>query len=371
MKKINLLKRIALGATVLGLGTALLSCSSFSKGGALKDGLFIDDVTTERMADGSTLVTITYTSDDKAPTTFIIPAGNEGNGITGVETKTNEDGTTTITISYREGEDTVLTVDKAVGIASVESTYDEETGDTSLIITYSDGTKSDPIVIAKGQKGDTGNGIASISVVPMDDGSSLLIIKFTDEDMANVTVTIPAPLKGDTGVGIEDIVCQLNEEDGFYHFYITYTDGNTADRAFAQFTSWHSGAGLPSNDIGIEGDFYFDTAHQVIYHKENGVWVPTVDLKTQGQAYTLTFNLNDENDASMPAGYTSTYQITDGEYFYSSTGKNLPVPTRSGYEFHGWWTSSFGDKDPNAGHLTELTSICSDLTVYASWEAAS
>lgn len=35
---------------------------------------------------------------------------------------------------------------------------------------------------------------------------------------------------------------------------------------------WHSGSGVPSSDIGKDGDFYLDTATKDIYFKDSGVW---------------------------------------------------------------------------------------------------
>ena len=83
----------------------------------------------------------------------------------------------------------------------------------------------------------------------------------------------------------------------------------------------------------------------------------------------MKFDLNDSADApaSMPLGTLFTYEIVGGNYFKAS-GYEIPVPTREGYIFAGWYTVKI-PTDVN-GALTDLTAVFSDLTLYAKWELA-
>ena len=69
--------------------------------------------------------------------------------------------------------------------------------------------------------------------------------------------------------------------------------------------------------------------------------------------YTITFDANggEVNPASAETG--------DGYRLAS-----LPVPTRDGYAFHGWFFDKTGD-----AHVTTFTTFDSDATVYAQWAA--
>ena len=76
-----------------------------------------------------------------------------------------------------------------------------------------------------------------------------------------------------------------------------------------------------------------------------------------GQCYTVTFNVNGAGGSVSPESKSVTYASTYGD---------LPVPTRTGYTFGGWHTSTSG------GSLVEATntvSITSAQTLYAHWAA--
>jgi len=47
-------------------------------------------------------------------------------------------------------------------------------------------------------------------------------------------------------------------------------------QAFAEldkFMKWRSGAGLPSKNLGVDGEFYLEEITKTIYKKVNGNWV--------------------------------------------------------------------------------------------------
>ena len=71
--------------------------------------------------------------------------------------------------------------------------------------------------------------------------------------------------------------------------------------------------------------------------------------------YTITFNPN--GGLLDVASKTVTYDSTYGE---------LPVPTRVGYTFAGWWTSASGGSQKSASSIVDTLS---NQTLYAHWNA--
>ena len=60
------------------------------------------------------------------------------------------------------------------------------------------------------------------------------------------------------------------------------------------------------------------------------------------------------------------YQIPHGSYFAAQEGYTIPIPTRNGYDFVGWYTTK--TITPTSGKFTDLTPVMADLTLYAIWE---
>ncbi len=73
----------------------------------------------------------------------------------------------------------------------------------------------------------------------------------------------------------------------------------------------------------------------------------------------------DVNEGNLPYGTAILYKIKHGTYF-ASAGYQIPIPTRSGYNFKGWYTSK--SVTPATGCFTDLTPVCGELTLYAIWE---
>ena len=68
----------------------------------------------------------------------------------------------------------------------------------------------------------------------------------------------------------------------------------------------------------------------------------------------------------MPDGFDLPYcYIQRNTYFKQNGYGNIPVPTREGYTFLGWYTTK--TIGPTSGVLTDLTPILSDLELYAQW----
>lgn len=70
--------------------------------------------------------------------------------------------------------------------------------------------------------------------------------------------------------------------------------------------------------------------------------------------YTVKFN---GNGGSTPADITVTYDAVYGE---------LPIPTRTGYTFAGWWTAATGGTPVTADTKVQITAT---QTLYAHWTA--
>ncbi len=367
------------------LCTALTGCGGFFS----EEALQIEDVVCTPLGDGSIRLTITYVDDVKDPDIYTIPKGNtgddgpSGNGIeniTSVYDAVNK--RTVLTISYTDkanSPDQELVIPDGISIVAIDDVYDEITGTHTLTFVSSNPEicQFEPISIPRGEKGDKGNGInvdkSRIENYTKTDDQGTIIETgmryiFVFDDGSEQSIDIPNP----NGIqGIE------GKEDGdSYILAITYTTGETMNIPFNRPedpNKWYSGGNV--NDLtplfGEDGDFFFDTVHQDIWAKENGTWNKIVSFA--GENYTVEFDLNDndedaDNKASMPMGASNRYKIPAGYYFISSVyGYDIPVPTRDGYTFMGWYTKKTVDPI-TMSPFTDLTPVTSDLKLYAIWE---
>lgn len=101
-------------------------------------------------------------------------------------------------------------------ITGYETKKDEETGDILLTFTYSDGTKSEPVRISKGDKGDAGRGIKDWKCEKTE------IITFSDDTTQEFIL--------DPGNGISSITSSINEDgERVIAHSPLFTDGLVAD----------------------------------------------------------------------------------------------------------------------------------------------
>ena len=346
----------------------LSSCSSFF--GSDSEGILIQSISTKTLENGDIEVTISYTDEEKKPTTFIVPRGENGESGTGIKevlTKQKEDGTgTVLTITYTNNaiQPTTFEVKDGVSLSKIETLYDEETTDTYMVVHFSDGTMSEPLLLPKGEKGKDGISVLGIEQRINRDYSVTLTFLMSEGD--DVIVEIPAPIQGEDGKGIEEIISIPRNDN--YMMIITYTDGTTQELEFARPNKWFSESATPTVADGINGDLWYDLSHNIIYVKQSNRWVRVIDLnQITGETYTVRFDLNDSASdmASMPVGSLLTYEIPSGHYFEAS-GYEIPIPIRTGYTFKGWYTV----KNPTVVHgaFTDLTAVFSDITLYAKWE---
>lgn len=343
-------------------------------GGFVEDeSLVITSITTELLEDGRTMVIIVYENEDLAPSIFYIPKGDEGiqgekgDGIESItyDYDKNGDYVLTITFTNDEMEPLVLNLKNGVSVSNITSQFDSTTGDTYLTIVYSDGTTSDPIIIPKGEKGEDGNGIIGITYKTNDDDSTTINIFLADGSITKVQ--IPAPQKGEDGRGIKAIIGTEDEE--YYYIVFEYTDNS--DPTIIQFNKpekpndWYSGYGTPSSTLGKTGDYYFDLSGNDIYHKIEGIWIIVVEFDDEETKCAVEFRLNGDG-AFLPEGYNYKlhHAIPQGSNFASS-GAIVPVPQRPGYTFNGWYTT----QTPSIVHgaFNDLTTVSSDLILYANW----
>ena len=363
MKQNN--KKILVLIILFNLLIALVGCGSFT---ASSDVLEIASIEAIPLADGSKLVTIKYSDEEIKPTEFIIPKGEDGNdgvGIKLVSYKTSNDKSTTIVeLTLTNDEKISIDIPNGTSVNDIETKYDEETGDTEVFFVFSDGTKSEPVILPKGEQGKDGISITGTSQRINRDNSVTLTFFMSEGD--DIVVEIPAPQQGVDGRGIKDIVTVPSVDS--YIMTITFTDDTEQVLNFARPNRWYSEMSEPTKADGIDGDLWYDLAHQTIYLKQNGKWISTMDFSNViGEGYSVSFNLNDSNDApaSLPKGSLFNYTINKGTYFASS-GYQIPVPTRDGYTFVGWYTQKI--ITPVNGSFTDLTIVQSNLELYAIWE---
>ena len=356
MKK--LMKVLALSTMCLGM-PMLNACSFFRSADKGDNGIKNIEVVQDEQ--GNAIITITYTDSSKKPVTFTLPKGENGQdgaGIKKVEYSQDQYGVTTVTISFTNSLEPVsFTLQPGKSIADVKFEKDES-DNTLIIFIDSDGNELSPITVFKGDSGEQGVGIVAIVPFENSDGSTSLTITLSDETAYEVQ--IPAPKEGR---GIKAIVSR--KEGTKVILVVTYTDDTTEEVSFDAAPSWTTGNAKPGDSFGYNGDYYFDISHDIIYIKENGVWTVAVDFNTNAAEYTVIFDLNDTT--AEPANFAigqRSYVLNRGETFYSSN-LDMPVPTRNGYTFNGWFTSA----TPNVTHgaFNNLTPVLSDMTLYASW----
>ena len=114
----------------------------------------------------------------------------------------------------------------------------------------------------------------------------------------------------------------------------------TPTRVGHSFSGWYTAA-TGGTKIGGAGASYTPTSNITLYAQ----WTP----------YKVTFNAN--------GGSCSTSSSNAGE-----DGKvTLPTPTRSGYDFNGWFTATSGGT--KIGGAGETYTPTSDITLYAQWSS--
>ena len=370
MKKQKIGKALLLSLLSLG-SLALAGCSSFIEQEA---AVGIAGISTRTLDDGNTEITITYTDEDKDPSVFIVNKGNDGssgNGIQSITYKENDDGSIDVTIAFTNKgyENQTFVIPAATSISEITTTTDEETGDVTMTVYFSDGSEPKSFLLPRGKDGKDGVGIKNITSREESNGDMTLVISLTDDsDPLEITLKAARGVKSISGT---------TDENGNYIITVEYSDGSSEPFTLSGPTKWLSGVGAPSDEDGKLGDFYLDTEHGTVYQKtgdeNSSSWVRVIDLKEEEKDVTVTLKLNDSTDdpAYLPKGAASSYVLKKGSNFYSSN-LNLPVPVRINnatneqYSFAGWWAGT-NFSDVNIGQFTNLTTVYSDITIFAKW----
>ena len=347
--------------------------------------------------------------------------GDTGNGISSIS-KTNTVGLVdTYTITFTNGDTTIFTVtngaEGAQGEQGIQGIQGEKGADGHTpVITiqngrwYIDGVDSGKS--AEGVKGDTGNGISSITKTKTEGLIDTYTITFTNGDTTTFTVTNGAAgaqgeqgiqgiqgekgedghtpvitiqngrwyidgvdsgvlaegLKGETGNGISSI--EKTKTEGLVDTYtITFTNGNTTT-----FTVTNGAQGEPG--VGITNAYINSEVHLILV-LSNGT---EIDAGYVG--VTVTPN---------PTTYTVTFVDYNGTVLKTETvesGKDATAPSapsRKGYIFTGWSDTYsnvtaklevtaqysiahnqlyFTYKDNADGTFTATLTMCGDVNFY-------
>lgn len=325
--------------------------------------------------EGEVEVGIFFTDEEIDPVVFTIPAGApgeqgvDGNGILGITHEHDDElNRTKITVTFTNEETYDFYVKDGLMVEDIVPGNDELNG-AHIRFLYNDGTLSDIIPLPKG---DAGVGIVSYDQIVNEDKSVRGL--FLLSDGTEVGIDIPAP---QTGNGIANMVSKT--ANGKYIITVTYTNGDKQVVDFDAPKMWYKGESAPDDRKGVEGDYFFDTKNKVIYIKDaytvetNGEdgetvtetktkWNILINFKDQLDTYNVTFHLNDGSD-EIPA----TYRIKRGTYFKDNGYGNIPVPTRDGYRFVGWYTQRTIENPAVMSPFTDLTAVFGNLDLYAIW----
>lgn len=363
----HLLRR---GILILSMLMPLVSCSAFF---GSDEGTLIQNVTTQYDdASGNTIVTITFTDEDKSPITFLIPRGESGNSIKDIKATQSSDGKSVkLTISYSDSskEDTVIEVPVVEGRGIKECVLGEDDGNPTIKFTYTDGTESALITIPKGNDG---LGIESFNVSDPDStGVSTITVTFTDG--TNKTFYVK------NGVGIANVVVdETNTDSTKYVLKIIYSDGYEETVSFdrPESTKWFNGKTSPSSAslTGVnEGDYYLNRDNGNVYIYENGEWIFLFSMKGSGSESTTTYYVEfDPGQGTWVEGVSPSYigknSIVSKEVESGKTLslKSIPTPQLEGYTFEGWYTDI---DNPNSGKFTDMVPVFENIVVEAKYVA--
>ena len=200
------------------------------------------------------------------------------------------------------------------------------------------------------------------------------------ENLASYALSISAPtsLSGSnggtlTGAGGKTGSSMSNNTWGYYY----NKDGTTSDSSrpsatYSSFTgsnqSLESGTGAPSTttkSLILAAKFGAEGSGTEAGHYSGTVKLSLTATPKTLIAYSITYNAN------SGSGAPSTWSTTDYNTSYSATISST-TPTRDGYNFLGWSTSSSASSASySAGQSVTLSSSSPTLNLYAVWQLKS
>ena len=260
-------------------------------------GFGAPDATAETLTAGSEATAeVTASGEDTAKVfhfSFGIPKGADGtDGKSAYQLWLEQEGNEGKTLddffnAYRGADGTGLTVRGAYDAASTYQKTDTATdavqynGSLWGYINATAGSGNAPpasaatvsndywtLLVAKGETGSDGRGIASIEKTGTSGKVDTYTITYTDETTSTFTVT-----NGTDGTDGQDGSDGLTPsiDPDTKHWMIGETDTNVKAEGTDGKTIFN-GTGAPSNELGTDGDFYLDTNALNLYLKASGAW---------------------------------------------------------------------------------------------------
>ena len=367
--------------------TALLGGCGFS----VSDTKEIESISAIRnQAEGVTVITITYVDNLFSPTVFEVPdgaqgkVGDTGNGVKEIMDveKTDAQGNvqrymritltdfTVVELPIIDGIDGT----DGKGVSHIESLSNGANGDVSIVVHYTDGTKTDPIPVPSGKNGDT----VTISSEVQQNGATKVIFTVTNHlgNQEDREIIIPRGEKGDS----VEYVTGYSSADGKTYVLEVKIQGQDQPQKveFQRPNALLTGGEKPSNAEGLNGDIFFDTANQVIYVKNGDIWINFLDLGG-ARRYDVEFRnmaMIDGKQTKVSITGINVFNVQYGTFY--SNGANYTIPTANviadsqvnphlqdgaTYEFVGWYTSqtpNFVTQSP----FTDLTLVSSHMVLY-------
>ena len=352
------------------------------------DAKQIENITALHNAEkGVTQITITYADDLYDPTFFEIPDGKQGdigytgNGVESIVPQDEADGSRSMLITLTDGSKITLPIVDGVdgedgedgkGIDKIQSIANID-GSVSIKVLFTDGSESNEIPVPGGKDGDK----VTISTEVQTDESIKVVFTVTDHWGNKVPYDLTIP-KGEKGNSVEYIIGSLSEDKTQYilKIKIENVDG-LQEVSFSRPNSLLVGSKKPLDDEGdtkgdgINGDMYYNTANQIFYVKDNGVWSETLDL-SNNERYTVKFEASawiENEQISIDVDPQNLFSgLKQGTFYSNYFAVRLPVAVlpaslQASYEFVGWYTTANPNFTTQAA-FTDLTFIASDMTLY-------
>ena len=163
-----------------------------------------------------------------------------------------------------------------------------------------------------------------------------------DTDNKAYTLTL------DAGNG-EVYTYPANTGDNYYDIIPELPDPT---REGYRFMGWQNSYGYKIGQPQYVRDYYR-------YYEDitfNAIWQEDI-------TYTITL---DPMGGSMDAGFNTTYQIYNGEYYYQAMG-DFPTASRRGYTFGGWYIAEYNFLLDSNSYYTNWFSVYKDCTFTAVW----
>lgn len=354
---------ISLILLICTLTLTLGGCGFFDEEG----GMMISEIKkTNEFEDGTSELTIYFTDEYIDPVKITIPAGKEGevgNGIADIKYEYNEEGKQThLTIEFtKEGVKPIeFDIPDGKTITSITTDYNATLERYEAYFIFN-GNAEDFVTMPLPEF----SGIKSYEVVTNEDKSVDITFTFNIIEEP-LKIHVPAPEKGN---GIANIVSY--EDETKYYLDITYTDPDTPVQTVdfnkpKEPSGWTAYNGAPDSKPGVEpakvGDFWFDTGLKIIYVRGELGWERIIAFNDEtSDPHEILFYWNDGSTKVYSQAY-----VNHGKYF-SSTGKDIPIPTREGYEFRGWYTKAEITNEYVMVPFTDLTPVTDDIKLYAIW----